>query len=700
MATLWLDLETYSSHDIKQVGGYKYASNCKVLLFAFAIDDGPVIVWDLTSRPENEPLLDKPVSTPGLSLLKQTIGDGKTIIIAHNAFFERRVLAEVWGLVFPYSSWRCSMVKGFGSGYPGKLEAVGSALGLDEDKAKLKTGNSLINKFCSPDSRGQQPDPDDYPEKWEQFIDYCARDVETMRTVWNKLPDYGFTNNNLDAWFLDQRINDRGVHVDLPLVRKIKNAIDVEQIRVDEQLFKATSGKISTVRQNKALLEFLHGENVWVNSVKEKTVANTVALPGISDLAREVLNLRQAGGKSSILKYKRIDLVQDDSVIRGMFQFNGAKRTRRWAGRLVQLTNLQRPTVSLAEQDTLIEAFSHGHALNMGVHKAAGEVLRRVFIPPLGHKLVVSDFSNIESRILAWLARDEHKLDLYRQYDAGTGADIYKLTYANAFNAEIDSVSSDQRQIGKVMELALGYAGGIAAFIKMADGYSLEFDKIVTQVKNNAPRDVIEEAFEFYHWQLSKGVWYQATKNVAVACEVLKRLWRRDHPRVVDFWDQLNVAAISAVQCPECIFTVGSIDFRRTNFAGIDYLLIDPPSGGLLVYPYPEVCENRFGGPAVSYMGIDTKNKWSRIETYGGKMAENLSQQQQREVLANCMPRVEKAGFRIVLHVYDEIAAIVPKNREDLTHELLSSVMSQGIPWAKGLPIVAKGYTANRYKKG
>ncbi|KOP32077.1 DNA polymerase I, partial [Xenorhabdus sp. GDc328] len=418
-----------------------------------------------------------------------------------------------------------------------------------------------------------------------------------------------------------------------------------------------------------------------------------IADPDLPVALRELLTIRLQASTTSTSKYKALmNGISADGRLRGTLQFCGASRTGRWAGRLFQPQNLPRATLNQATIDTGIEALKSDCAdlLFDNVMELTSSALRGVIIAPNGKKLVVSDLSNIEGRMLAWLAGEDWKIKAFSDFDKGIGADLYKLAYARAFNIEPGDVTKDQRQIGKVMELGLGYGGGVAAFVTFALTYALDLDELATAALPNIPVKVQRDAMSWYKKSVEQNQTYGLSERVFITCDSLKRMWRNAHTATVPFWYELEEAVKRAISSPSITIPCRKLRVRRDGA----WLRVVLPSGRAVCYPSPRLDDGQ-----ISYMGTNPySRKWQRLKTYGGKLVENVTQAAARDVLAGNMPRIESAGYGIVLTVHDEVLTEAP-DTPDYSHKHLSSLLATNPDWALDLPLNAGGFESYRYKK-
>lgn len=651
-----IDIETYSSVNIKKSGLYRYvqAPDFQVLLFAYSLNGKPVQVVDLA---QGEPIPQHIVS----ALFDPTIEKR-----AWNAAFEWYALGRHFGLsrdnlLSWLEQWECSMIHAYYCGYPGSLAEAGEAVGIPRDKKKMSIGNILIRTFCVPckptKSNGGRTRtlPHHEPEKWQSFKQYCAGDVYAEMAIAEKLDAFPISEQEWQLWRLDMRINERGIQCDRQMVEASLRILDAEtQALVSEAVQLTGIENPRSVQQLTKWLEEETGEEVV--DLRKSTVAKM-----IDELdegkARRVLEIRQELSKSSTKKYAAmLDTICDDDRIRGLLQFYGANRTGRWAGRLVQVQNLPRndlPAIELARE---YASRGDAEALKLiygSLPDTLSQLIRTALIARPGTALHVTDFSAIEARVLAWLAGEQWRIDVFR-----THGKIYEASASQMFGVPIEQIDrgSDLRQKGKVAELALGYQGGPGALISMG---ALE-------------QGLTEEELP----------------------EIVDR-WRNANRAIVEFWRSIEGAALHAVQTGEAVGLRGLVIAREMDSrTGQDFMTIRLHSGRKLYYPQPHIAENKFGRSAIHYWGLEG-GKWSVLSTYGGKLTENVVQAISRDCLANALIKLDAAGFEIVMHVHDEIVAEVEGDRLD---EMIE-IMREPIPWAPGLPLDAAGFISDFYMK-
>lgn len=684
MPRLWLDLETYSEVPITH-GTHAYAAAAQIMLVAYAIDDGPVAVWDVTA--DGAPPKD-------LQLAKYDE------IWAHNSHFDRTVLKHAMpGLVITDPTiWRDTMVQAYTHGLPGSLGQLCEILKVPTDKAKDKEGKTLIQLFCKPrpkNAKIARATSATHPAEWAKFVEYARLDIDAMREVSKRLPTWNYKDAELALWHLDQRINDRGVCIDMALVHSAIKAVGAAQLELAEQTAELTEGALSSTTKRSAMLDYIadaHG--VIVDDLQMATVERMVADEETPPELRQLLEIRLQASSTSTAKYNTLAKgVSADSRLRGTLQFAGAGRTRRWSGRMFQPQNLPRPTLNQHDIDMGIEAMLHDSApmLYENVMELASSAIRGTIVAPTGKKLVVADLSNIEGRDQAWLAGESWKLQAFRDFDNGTGHDLYKMAYGKSFGVKPEAVTKDQRQVGKVQELALGYEGGVGAFVTFAAAYGIDLEDLAKKVLPVAPSWAVDEAQGFYVWhQKESRQTFGLSRDAFVACDALKRGWRDAHPAISTLWGELRDAVMAAIDAPGNTVTCRRLKVRVDGA----WLRVGLPSGSAMCYPAPLIQDG-----AITYMGMNQyTRKWCRLKTYGGKLFENVCQSVARDVMAHNMPLIEAAGYQIVLTVHDEVICEAP-DTDAYNADHLSALLAAAPPWALDMPLAAAGFETYRYKK-
>ncbi|CND56424.1 DNA polymerase family A protein [Yersinia pseudotuberculosis] len=683
---LWFDSETFCETPIKN-GTHAYAEHVEVMIITYALNDDPVSEWDITSgtkMPED---------------LKAYLQDPSIEIYAQNSHFDRTMMRHDMPAVIAggVERWRDTMVKALAHGLPGGLGVLCEILGITQDKAKDKEGKALIQLFCKPrpkNSAIRRATSKTHPEEWKRFLKYAGNDTEAMRAIDKKLPVWNYQGNELALWHFDQLINDRGVQMDTVLAEAAVSAVEIEQKRLAVRTQDLTDNEVQAATQRDVLLKHIvEAFGVTLPDMQASTIQRRVSDPDLPIELRELLAIRLQASTTSTSKYKTLlKGVSKDGRLRGTLQFCGASRTGRWAGRLFQPQNLPRPVLGQETIDTGIEALKAGCAdlLFDNVMELISSALRGCIVAPEGKKLVVSDLSNIEGRALVWLSGEEWKLQAFRDYDAGTGHDLYMLAYARAFNISPDNVDKIQRQIGKVMELGLGFGGGVAAFLTFALVYGLDLDELAKAALPNVPASIQREAQSWYQASVKQKRTFGLSEQVFIACDSLKRMWRNAHPETVSFWSEIENTVRRAIINPKQTFACRKLKIRRDG----SWLRIQLPSGRAVCYPGIRIDEGK-----ISYMGINSySRKWQRLKTYGGKLTENVTQAAARDVMANNMPLIETSGYEITLTVHDEVLTEAP-DTEQFTSDKLSELLATNPEWALDLPLSAGGFEAYHYRK-
>ncbi len=644
---LHIDLETYSDIDIGKCGAYRYVDspNFEILLLAYAYDDEPVTVIDLAQGEQ----IPKDVL--------EDIADDSAIKVAHNAAFERVCLSKYLNTRLDPIAWHCTMVHALSLGFPASLADVGKALNLGEDKQKMAVGKRLITYFCKPckptQANGQRTR--NYPhhdlEKWDLFKEYNQQDVVTEQAIYDKLMKFPLPESEQILYCLDQSINDYGIGVDTDLMDKVIGYSKEYEATLRKECEELTDGiNIHSIVQLKQWLTEQEGRQI--DSLTKDDVDQLLKLD-LKPSSRRILELRQETGKTSVKKYEAFERsICSGGRIHGAFQFYGAGRTGRWAGRLIQPQNFPRNAfedIALARKMVKSEQWDEIEMLYGSMNDVFSTLIRTLIVPPEGMTFAIADYSAIEARVVAWMADEKWRQDVFAK-----GGDIYCMSATQMFGVPVEKhgQNSHLRKKGKVAELACGYGGGVGALRKMGGeqmGLSeKEMDDIVKK-------------------------------------------WRRSSPHVVKLWRELGDAAIEAIDTRLRVKCSHGVSFKYAK--GILFMTL--PSGRSLAYVQP-----RFDGRELTYMGMNqTTRKWKRTKTWGGKLTENLIQAIARDCLAVSMTKIQQSGYHIVMHVHDEVIVEVPSKDAEGHLKRIEELMGEPIDWAPGLILTADGFTSEYYRK-
>ena len=824
MGMMFADTETASEADLRSVGVYKYAEHpsTRIQLFSYTFDNDPEIrLW---SQEEGEEMPDE---------LMDAFMDDDCILLFHNSQFDRVIIEKTLGIVLPITRYRCMMAQALSHSLPGALDKLGAAFNISEDVRKIRDGHRLVLKFCKPRGKHQKwATPETDPDDWARYKEYCIMDTRSMRELYKLLPRWNYPQQNeLALWILDQNMNDRGMLIDLDLVQGAVRAVDKEQSLLAGQTKEMTNGAVNTASQRDAMLAHILEEfGIILPDMRKATLEKMLDDPEYPEALRDLIQVRLSTCTSSTAKYKKlIQATCRDGRLRGTVQYCGASRTGRDAGRIFQPQNLPSRGL-LKEEDTKlgIETLKLDGADLMGydIMHLASSAIRYAIHAPQGKKLIISDLSAIEGRVLAYLAGEEWKVQAYRESDHDEKApDLYKMAYAKAFMVDPMSVSKDQRQIGKVLELAClgedtlvlteerdwkplwniqtsdrvwdgkrwvrhqglirrgeketmdllgvrvtpdhpikirdgwatadatryahieealeigrledhphiglttfpkcrgprieqvydllecetnqftilteggpmivhncGYGGGVGAFVTFATSFGIDLDELAEKVAPTLPVDVVEEAEGLYDWLVKmKSTFHGLSRSTFVTIDCLKRLWRRGHPATVQFWADTENAIKDAILQPGTKFPFGNgiIAYKSGNWVRLIL-----PSGHQLCYPGMKIEDGK-----LEFKGVDQfTKKWGKINTWGGKGVENLTQAFSRDIFKFGQIAAEEAGYKVILVVHDELVTEVPDS-DKFNVKTLERIMSQQPPWALDLPLHAKGFEDYRYHK-
>lgn len=650
---LHLDIETYSTVDIKTCGAYKYADDeaFEILLLAYAFGDDPIEVVDLAMGEAIPP-----------KVVKAILQDDY-IKLAHNANFERVCLCKHFNKLLAPSSWLCTSVRAASLGLPHSLEEVSRALGMDE--RKMSEGRSLINLFCRPntkkDANGNKIEfrvyPKDKPELWKLFKKYNRQDVEVERAIYNRLESKPATLKiEQELYAVDQRMADEGVLVEMQIVNNILIYYDNYTSDLIAMAQRLTG--IDNPRSTLQARQWLATQEVQAKKLDKEAVKNLLQDKELPPKVRRFLKIKQELGKTSIRKYDAMQRATcSDGRVHGMLQFMGAERTGRWAGRIVQLQNLPKnklKDLDLARNIVLDNDFDLLEMLYKSPMNVCSQLIRTAFIAKPGYTLAVSDYSAIEARVIAWLAQETWRLEVFASHGK-----IYEASASQMFHVPLSKITKELRAKGKVAELALGFAGGVGALKAMgAEEMGLNDDEI---------KDIVAS-------------------------------WRKASPNIVRFWKDVETAAKNALQHPGRTFKLRNLSFRKYE----DSLFIMLPSGRELAYYRASLRNNPdHYGTEIIYFGKETgMNCYQTVRTYSGKLVENIVQATARDCLAWALHRLDKAELRPVFHVHDEVVIEVPEEyKDDYVDEIKEIMTLKEVPWIKGLRLTAAAYTTPYYLK-
>jgi len=653
MTILYLDLETFCETKITH-GTYRYAEDAEVMLVAWAVDDTPVNVWDTQDLVHWRHAL-------------QNIIDEADSVVIHNSNFDRTVL-RAQGVNIPVEKIVDTMVLALQHSLPGSLGQLCDVLRVPQDKAKDKAGKKLIHLFTKPCPKNwklRRATRETHPDEWNDFIEYARLDVDAMRDVHGRMPHWNDNDYERNLWRTDQRVNDRGIAVDLDFARSALRSFDRASRTLASRASHLTGGSVTSTTQRQRLIDHLSVKHDFTSSDLTKGTVDTLLKGDLDPQVRELLEIRQQAAATSPAKYTvLLNGTSRDGRLRGLIQFCGAARTGRDAGRLFQPQNLPRSPDWFDDvvQETTIAAIKADceDIIWDNISERCAFSVRGALIAPVGRKLVIADLSNIEGRVLAWLAGEQWKIDAFKAYDRGEGHDLYKVTAGRILGKDPGDITKTERQLqGKVPELAGGYQGGVGAYRKMG----------------GAVFDAMSE---------------EAIQEIVTA-------WRKAHPRTRSLWYDMEAAAREAINNLGDSFGVRDlITFDvKADTQGIAWLRMRLPSGRYLCYPSPEVSESG----KITHEGMNQyTRKWESLDTYGGKLTENAVQAIARDVFMSGMLRAEADGYDVCIRVHDELVCETPDDPA-YTSEGLAALMSTNPSWSAGLPLSAAGFETKRYRK-
>lgn len=734
---LFIDHESFSAADLKKCGSYRYAEDptTEIMLTTYAFDDGPVYCFDAT---DGGPMPRDLRRALRMFAKGYTGDDGPRMVGANYLMFDRLLLRECWGYDITPRNIIDTMVLAFRHALPGSLAAQCEVLGVSEDLAKDKAGKALIQRFCKPTPKNykvRRYDHTTHPQEWRQFVAYAKSDITSMREVFYRIPQWGNSRFEDEVLAVDQLINDRGFYVDTALAEAAIAAVKKHKAELQAEAAEKWGSGLTGAAFIPLLQELAPAFDI--PNAQKSTLNDLLADEDLPDDARTLIEMRLGASSTASTKYNPLLLgLSRDGRRRGCIQYGGASRTLRFAGKGFQPQNLARGYFSGDELDTGVEMLLKGRAHWLyDVSKLTASTVRGCIVPTPGNKLVVADYSNVEGRGLAWLAGEEGALATFR-----AGTDIYKVLASTMFKVCYDDVTKDQRQIAKAAVLGLGYGGGVNAFLTFAKNLGLDLHKLADDMDGSFPDHIwaaARKGFEYARIQEKnkrgfagkkpERPSYDLPKKVWLTCDSIKRMYREANPAIARFWRELDDGVMLAVKNPGKVYWAGApvrangdkaIKITRT-FTRDDegkkvpgwWLKLELPSGRVLSYPGVGISvekaiedDDREGvrpeyRERVRYMGQNqTTRQWQKIYTYGGKLAENVTQALCRDMLAFALVNVERSGWPIVLHVHDEIVTDVP-NEPQYSAAELERLMCELPDWAEGFPLASEGQELERYAK-
>lgn len=732
MNYIYLDFETFSEADLKKVGSYAYAEHptTEVLICTYAFDDEPVQVWDCTDGSDMPGDLHR-------ALRRLVKPDSRIKMVWHNgSMFDRLIMKHCWDFDIPVSNTIDTMIWAFRHALPGSLDALCEVLGVSADNAKDKRGKALIQRFSKPTPKNykiRRYTAETHPDEWAMFIKYAVSDITAMREVFHKLPRWGNSEFEDRVLELDQLINDRGFKVDVALAEAAIEAVEKHKA----QLQATAAAKYGMSHNGCLSTSLLTGKDFLpilrelapahrIHNAQKSTLNDLLADEDLPDDARTIIEMRLGAASTASTKYNPLLLGRSsDDRRRGCIQYGGAKRTLRFAGKGFQPQNLARGYYHDDELDKGISALLKGRAhRRFDVAKLTASTVRSCIIPEAGHKFVVADYSNVEGRGLAWLAGEDDLIEVFVN-----GVDVYKKLASTVFNVSYDDVTKDQRQIAKAMVLGLGYAGGVGAFVTFAKNLGLDLNDMTNILAGTFPDHIWAATARGYEWariqeakrpprpgEKDDRPSYILDKKVWRTCDALKRMYREANPAIVQFWRDIEDAAMAAIRNPGKEFSAGprGVKFSRNvetdnngNKVAGWWLRMTLPSGRVMSYPGVGLSVSKetdedgkvSTNVRIKYQGENQLTRqWGFQYTYSGKLVENCTQALCRDLLANALLNVEANGYPIVLHVHDEIICETPDSPEYNVAEL-ERLMCELPDWAEGFPLVAEGAEMKRYAK-
>jgi DNA polymerase len=667
--------------------------------------------------------------------LEALLRDDSIPLVAHSASFDYGIVLHALKRYTAVERWRCTKAQAYAHGLPGSLEMLGAVLRLPQDKQKLVEDGKLIHTFCVPQEDGSFVQPHERPEDWTRFKSYAIRDTDALREIYWKLPQENYKGDNLALWALDQKINTRGFGFDTELAEAAVKFLAKAKEDSDRRILSATDGAVQAATQRDRMLIYLQDTcGVDIPNLRAAELRELLEGSDINPVARMLIEMRLEGAKSSGSKYRRgLQVVGPGNRIRHGLQFCGAGRTGRWSGKGYQPHNMTRPVTSVTRPDGKIDlvpvkaakidaeilpAIRAGRILARP-NEAAALALRHAIIAAPGNELVVADWSNIESRVLAWLADETWKLEAYRALDAGKGVDLYRLLFSQFFGTAIEDVNDTERQSGKVSELAFGFGGGVGALVTMAAGYQMDLDPLAELVLPRATDEQRQKAYKAWRRAFLLNEDYTLAPAVYQACDVLKQTYRQSNAKINELRHDIADRVKQAMRFPRTSFHVGRCTICNLG----SWLVIELPSKRRLLYANPRMEQERDIDPDtgevkmrefLTYATARGKT-WRRERSWSGLFVENIVQGTANDLLRAGLIRADSDSRHvpavaayletlppeertaISLHVHDEVVMDVPVGSYPL--ERLIWCMTAPLPWSEGLPLAANGWVNARYGK-
>lgn len=717
MTIIFRDYETRSPIPISW-GLDNYFSRAEPLILTYAIGDAPVQLIDYTQSPHG--------SKNALTKVPGSFYDPAAILVAHNNSFDRRVEERLLGFRAPLERQRCTQAQAYSHGLPGSLETLGEVLGIQQKKLTGEDGHKLMLFFCVPrtilkDGTPLWNEPAAHPEKWEAFKRYAIRDVEALREIHKKLPSHNYQGDNLRTWHLDQRINERGFGFDRELALAAQKVLESAKVQQKRYVKALTDGQVTSVTQREKLLDWFNNSGLEIASMKASEIRDALDSDDLNPAHRFLLELRLEGSKSSGAKYRRgLECVGPDGRLRDTMLFSGANRTGRWSGRTLQPQNLSRYSPHWEElnkdaphepiEQIALPAILAGDIATLeahgGVNSVCNDALRSCIIAAPGNEFVAADWSNIEGRVLAWLADDPVQLAYFYAQDAGEAPDSYKYLWAQLFHIPVEQVTKAQRQAAKQLRLACNYLGGTGALVTMALGNNINLDELMLGVLDQVPDAVRRKARAAWRRAFLGGEDYGLSPVTYQSCDALVRLFREANEAVTEAGYGLGRIVMDAVRQPNTLFRALKCDIWYTGSA----VIIQLPCGRRLFYWSPQIREEIEQDPEtgelrskeVFWYRASRGKQWRWLRGWAGLYVENITQAVANSVLRAGLLNVDAyAPGSIVLHVHDEVVCETPVGMlaTDRLEWLLTDDLLAKHGWMRGLPLAAHAWTGRRYRK-